>query len=344
MNLKSSEMPLVTFVILAYNQKNYIIDAIRGATAQKYSPLEIIISDDGSTDGTFDLIESYAKSYVGLHNIVVNKTLANKCILGHFFDVVDLAKGKLLILSAGDDISFPDRVDETVNAWISQEASGLFSNYNLIDENGKILKIDYSPNLRSELIENIFHKPGLPDMHGASSAYDLEFVRSLPRPIGRFFFEDTFMTFMIHSHGRKITKIDKSLVAYRTHAESLSNSSMARKSISSILIGQIKAAQYSLNMYELYVFMSYYAKNLLKMGSNTFIDIKSLDVHMAKLEIKGKWVEMNIFEKILNIFKYYKDKYFFYWMISRVFGLQLFSIMRYFQLSLKWMGTSGKSD
>ena len=49
--------PLISFLLLTYNQENYIQDAINGALAQTYSPLEIIISDDCSTDGTYKKIE-----------------------------------------------------------------------------------------------------------------------------------------------------------------------------------------------------------------------------------------------------------------------------------------------
>jgi GT2 family glycosyltransferase len=48
---------LVSFVVLAYNQQKFVAEAVRGALAQTYHPLEIVISDDCSTDGTFDVIK-----------------------------------------------------------------------------------------------------------------------------------------------------------------------------------------------------------------------------------------------------------------------------------------------
>jgi glycosyltransferase involved in cell wall biosynthesis len=44
----SSNRPLVSFVLLTYNQEKYVADALRAALNQTYSPLEIIISDDCS--------------------------------------------------------------------------------------------------------------------------------------------------------------------------------------------------------------------------------------------------------------------------------------------------------
>ena len=48
------EKPLVTFALFAYNQERFITEAVEAAFAQTYQPLEIIISDDGSSDKTYD--------------------------------------------------------------------------------------------------------------------------------------------------------------------------------------------------------------------------------------------------------------------------------------------------
>ena len=57
--------PLISFVLLAYKQEKYIREAVEGAFAQTYSPLEIILSDDASPDGTFEIIQEMAAAYQG---------------------------------------------------------------------------------------------------------------------------------------------------------------------------------------------------------------------------------------------------------------------------------------
>ena len=54
------ENKLVSVVIASYNQKNVISETVFSVLAQTYKNLEIIISDDGSTDGTRELLESMA--------------------------------------------------------------------------------------------------------------------------------------------------------------------------------------------------------------------------------------------------------------------------------------------
>lgn len=102
--------PLISFCLLSYNQEKYIAEAIKGAFMQTYSPLEIIISDDCSTDGTVEIIEKLIKSYNGKHLIKFNCNKQNLGLVPHFNDVVlNYCEGDYIVVAAGDDISYPDR-------------------------------------------------------------------------------------------------------------------------------------------------------------------------------------------------------------------------------------------
>ena len=94
--------PLVSLTIICYQAEKYIKEAIEGALAQTYSPLEIIFSDDASTDNTFAIIEEQLKNYTGPHHIVLNRNDVNMGIGAHVSKVwFDIAKGDWIIVSAG---------------------------------------------------------------------------------------------------------------------------------------------------------------------------------------------------------------------------------------------------
>src|SRR5512143_811188 len=92
--------PLLTLGIVAYNQERYIGDAIHGAFSQTSTPLDIILSDDCSSDGTYERMRRMAESYEGPHRVVLNRNDCNKGIGAHVSHVLTLAQGELVVIGA----------------------------------------------------------------------------------------------------------------------------------------------------------------------------------------------------------------------------------------------------
>ncbi|MDW2075374.1 glycosyltransferase [Vibrio sp. 1863] len=138
-----NERPLVSFIVLAYNQEKYIEEAIRGAFAQTYEPLEIILSDDNSPDKTFEIMQRLAEEYNGPHKIVLNHNEPNLGIGGHINRVMELSEGEFIVVNAGDDISLPERTSELVNVWLKsgREAKSVCSDCHHMDTEGNIYKV-----------------------------------------------------------------------------------------------------------------------------------------------------------------------------------------------------------
>ena len=89
----------ISVIIPTYNRKKYIKRAIDSVIRQSYKPFEIIVIDDGSTDGTYELIkQSYSSSQISL------KKQKNKG--------VSAARNKGVKLANGDWIAFLDSDDE----------------------------------------------------------------------------------------------------------------------------------------------------------------------------------------------------------------------------------------
>ena len=132
---------LVTFALLAYNQERYIGEAVQGAFSQTYCPLEIILSDDCSSDRTFEIMAKMAEAYDGPHKIILNRNEKNLGIGGHVNRIVELSSGELIVTAAGDDISLPERVNKTYMAYKESggSAKSIFSNGAFINESGEIL-------------------------------------------------------------------------------------------------------------------------------------------------------------------------------------------------------------
>ena len=130
--------PLLTFAVGAYNHENFIREAVAGAFARTYSPLEIILSDDCSHDRTFEIMQEMAAGYRGPHKIILNRNPTNLGICGHANRLFDLTNGEWLVGSAGDDASLPERTTTLFNACRASgnDVYSIYSDAIVIDANG----------------------------------------------------------------------------------------------------------------------------------------------------------------------------------------------------------------
>lgn len=111
--LERVERELITFILITYNQEEFIREAIEGAIAQTYEPLEIVISDDHSSDATYEIITEMVGDYKGPHSVVVNRNPKNLGICGNVNRALSLASGSIIVIAGGDDISNPERTEES---------------------------------------------------------------------------------------------------------------------------------------------------------------------------------------------------------------------------------------
>ncbi len=135
--------PLLTFALITYRQEQFVAEAARGALSQTYAPLEIILSDDCSPDHTFDILLQTAAEYQGQNTIITRQTERNLGLIGHINDIMRIARGELVVIAAGDDISLPERTERIYQEYLASEgkARSIFSNAIWIDELGNRMNI-----------------------------------------------------------------------------------------------------------------------------------------------------------------------------------------------------------
>lgn len=96
------DTPLVSVLILTYNQQDTIARAIESVLAQQGGvPFEIIIGDDASTDATRQICLDYARSYPEVIRLMPEAP--NKGLVDNYFDCLLAARGKYIADCAGDD-------------------------------------------------------------------------------------------------------------------------------------------------------------------------------------------------------------------------------------------------
>lgn len=95
--------PLVSVVIPVFNGERFLREAVESVLAQKYSPLEIIMVDDGSTDGTADVARSLPETVRYLHQSNQGPAAARNRGIEH-------AQGSLIAFADADDLWPEDKL------------------------------------------------------------------------------------------------------------------------------------------------------------------------------------------------------------------------------------------
>jgi glycosyltransferase involved in cell wall biosynthesis len=102
--------PLCTLVVPCYNVERYVADALDAALAQTYRPLEVVVVNDGSTDGTRCVIEPYL-----VHSEIVYVEQENRGLAGARNRGIREARGEFIGLLDADDLWMPGKVERGVN-------------------------------------------------------------------------------------------------------------------------------------------------------------------------------------------------------------------------------------
>ena len=98
----------ISVVIPVFNRKQLIERSINSVISQTYPPNEIIVIDDGSIDGTYDLIKKNYPQVILIHQ--ENKGVSAARNVG-----ITIAKGKWIAFLDSDDEWFPEKLEEQIN-------------------------------------------------------------------------------------------------------------------------------------------------------------------------------------------------------------------------------------
>jgi glycosyltransferase involved in cell wall biosynthesis len=146
--------PLVTVVCLCYNHKPFIRQAVESVVNQSYRPIQIIVADDASRDGSIEEIEKLSAEYPELECLLIAENIGN---CRAFNRAYALAKGDYIIDFATDDIMLPDRITKQIQMFrsLDQSVGVVYTDATYIDESGKFLRHHFPYLFYKKLIVNI---------------------------------------------------------------------------------------------------------------------------------------------------------------------------------------------
>lgn len=207
--------PLISIIIPAYNHDRFIAETIQSALDQSYENLELIIINDGSTDGTHDEITKLEQACLKRFRDYTYINRENRGLASTLNESIHLAKGKYVMPIASDDILLQGKCSLLLPLLEADEnLAAVFGSVVYIDNDSRVLRyqtgIEHMHNF-DELLMNEFIPPAPAGLLRKSSilnvgCYDPDIK-----------IDDWYMWLKLTYTGLSLRSISENVVKYRMH-------------------------------------------------------------------------------------------------------------------------------
>ncbi len=230
MSFDSQSVPLVTVIVLTYNSQEYILETLESIRKQRYSRIQLIVSDDCSTDATVSLVKRWlheCNNGVNFEEGIIVENEVNYGISKNCNNGLAKARGEWIKYIAGDDLLASTCIESFVKQCVHlAEPSFLVSDVEIFYSNSSRSRRVWRsklPNGNKAQLRRVLKG-------GAIKATSAFLSASILRDLGAFdenfpFLEDDPLWVKYLQSGRTFVEVKSVLVEYRVHDKSVSNAS-----------------------------------------------------------------------------------------------------------------------
>ena len=215
----------VSVAMCTYNGACYIEEQIDSILRQTYSPHEIIICDDQSTDNTIEILKSVKEKWGKNTNINIIINNSRLGIAKNFEKAISLCSEELIFLSDQDDIWYPQKIEKIIAFFIEHPKTNvIFSNADILINKDIYRKTLYDI-LNFDQKAQFFFKKGFEfellnitnRIIGATLAFRADFIkRHIPFPkFNEMIHDEIISLYAIKTHS--LSFITDCLICYRQH-------------------------------------------------------------------------------------------------------------------------------
>ena len=203
--------PLVTVYITNYNYAPFLEQSVESVLDQTFQDFELIIIDDGSTDGSRDIIERYREN--DKVRVIYQQ---NKGLNATNNVAISEAQGKYIVRLDADDFLEPSALGMMVTLMEADSELGLvFPDYYYVDEEGNVTGQERRHHFDDEV--TLYDQPA----HGACTMVRLDFLKKMGGYDEEFTCQDGYELWVKFVTFYKVTNISRPLFSYRRHGNNL---------------------------------------------------------------------------------------------------------------------------
>lgn len=211
-----SDKPKISVLMPVYNGEQFLDKSIKSVLEQTFNNFEYIIINDGSTDDSLKIIESYEDSRIKIINFSKNMGISAALNNG-----LNVAKGDYIARQDQDDISHPERFMLQVEYLENNDVDLVDANFIFIDENDKYIQ-DYEKRYFNP-DETLSHLFFYEMVHASIMCKRLIFtkynIQYRKRPT-----EDYDLFIRLAKAGMRAGRLDQKLIKQRKHPSSMCGS------------------------------------------------------------------------------------------------------------------------
>jgi glycosyltransferase involved in cell wall biosynthesis/predicted O-methyltransferase YrrM len=224
------ENPLISVVLLCYNHEKFVAEAVDGVLAQTYSPLEIVVIDDASTDSTASVIAERLARNRNPSNVTFVRNPRNMVSDVAARLGIEMTKGSLILVSSGDDVMLPDMIAEMAKVWMANKVSLVTTNAIYIDEHSNPLgRTHRDPAVRADdSFETLARDGANACCFGPAIGFEREIYTTFGWPARYLNAYDIMVPFYAYLL-KGACYIEKPLLKYRVHSQNTSLSLIAER-------------------------------------------------------------------------------------------------------------------
>ena len=206
-------MPKVTVLMPVYNAAAYIKEAIDSILNQTFDDFEFLIFNDGSTDSSADIVQSYNDERIKFYDYHQNQGYVR-----HLNHGIDIAKGEYIARMDADDISLPRRLEKQVSFMDTNPKVGVCGTwYKTIGSSNEIKNPTDNDSIRLALLDycaighpTVILRTSL--LQEFSLFYDVSFLPA-----------EDYCLWIVLSRYCELANLSEFLLDYRIHQGQISN-------------------------------------------------------------------------------------------------------------------------
>lgn len=217
-----NNFPLISVIIPCYNAEKTLDKCLKSVVQQLFTNLEIIIVDDGSTDGTLKICEEFQNKDERIQII----TQSNYGVSKARNEGIKVATGKYVCFVDSDDWVEPTYCSELLNLLVTENADISIIEASYEDESGRV--IFKKPTSKENILEGnraliLLLQDHVIQSHPWGKLYKTKYLKSISFPENLKCFEDYSTLFKIFDKAEKVVRSDEKLYHYIQLKDSLSH-------------------------------------------------------------------------------------------------------------------------